>query len=152
MDRQLEFDRKVAAKASELFLRKIAVIPAGYVSSGDWLRAGELADRLGITRRSPRDLLRVLYETRPRPESVEVARREVDILTFDLPDDENCLCVPIQDGMSGQLGHLAGFLDLESRQLGGWLSGMGVRKNVKKRLYSDGDILRALVVALAKRE
>ena len=50
MDRQLEFDRKVAAKARELFLSHFAVIPAGYVREGEWLKAGELADRLGIDR------------------------------------------------------------------------------------------------------
>ena len=59
MDRQLEFDRKVAAKARELFLSHFAVIPAGYVREGEWLKAGEFADRLGIDRRRPVGLLRV---------------------------------------------------------------------------------------------
>ena len=82
MDRQLEFDRKVEAKARKLFLRNSAVIPAGYVREGELLKAGDLADRLGIVRRRPIDLLRVLYDSRPRTGSLDAARREVDILHF----------------------------------------------------------------------
>ena len=157
MDRYREDDeQKLLTHAKLAFWTEFATIPAGYWLEDDhdmspWMLAAEFGIQIGVDAKSITDLLRVLYARRPRPGSLDAARREVDIVQF-AEFQHRYTCSHLGSHAMVKVNLIAKDSGLDQRRVGQILSDLGVRRYPRKGGISTDDYLKAMLVMLAKEE